>query len=140
MSYTVTEVMLTPLTIKRLYQLDAMIFTYDVGVTFEGSRWWVVEDEDGHAVGFSGLRHMYGDRVFLCRSGVRVEHRGHGLQRRMIRVRERAARAQDMKRVVTYTDKNNVHSSNNLIACGYQLYRPADEWGCAHALYWFRDL
>lgn len=126
--------------IGTVYDLDRLIFPHDQTVDFSAQRWWIVEDPDGEAVAFAALQHMYADRGFLSRVGVLTDHRGHGLQKRLIRVRERAARRLDLGRLITYTAKENIHSSNNLMDCGYRLYRPEDEWGTRGALYWYRDL
>lgn len=140
MSYSIHYAELDAEMVAQLYNLDRRIFRWDSPVTFEGTRWWVAEDEDGQVVAYGGLKHMYGDRGFLCRVGVLPAHRGHGLQRRLLRARERGARSLDLTRMISYTDKDNIHSSNNLIACGYRLYRPEAEWGTPGALYWYRDL
>lgn len=140
MDYSIKRVELNAEMTSRLYKLDRVIFPNDDPIGFDGTRWWVAEDEDGQIVAYAGLQHKYGDRGFLCRAGVLKAHRGNGLQRRLLRARERGARSIDMSRLITYTDKENIYSSNNLIMCGYKLYRPAEEWGCTGALYWYRDL
>jgi GNAT superfamily N-acetyltransferase len=73
--------------------------------------------------------------AFLCRVGVDRAHRGHGLQKRLIRARELAARRAGIKQLVTYCVPWNEASANNLIACGYRLYRPASRWGGAGCIY-----
>ena len=140
MKYTIEHVELDGSTFEELVELDYECFPYDARMSFSGTRWWLATDEDGKAVAYAGLEHRYGDRGFLCRAGVLPEARGNGLQKRLIRARERGARSLSMDRLITYTDKHNVVSSNNLIACGYRLYRPEDEWGTPAALYWYRDL
>jgi len=43
--------------------------------------------------------------------------------------------------VITYTDLDNVFSSNNLIASGFKLYKPDLPWGNSDdALYWTRKV
>jgi len=137
--YTISEVELDLDTLQTLAELDKTCFPADAQVVFGGTRWWVVECV-GEPVAYGGLEHLPEDRGFLCRVGVLRAHRRKGLHRRLIRARERGARALGMKRLVTYTDKDNVSSSNNLIKCGYQLYRPEGEWGALNGLYWWRDL
>lgn len=126
-------------TMALLRELDRKCFPWDSPPAFSGTWWWLAYDGDD-PVGYAGLEHLYHDRGFLSRVGVLPSARGHGLQRRLVRARERGARARDLKRMVTYTSKENVVSSNNLIRCGYRLYRPEYEWGKPGSLYWYRDL
>ena len=81
---------------------------------------------------------------YLSRSGVFREHRGHGLQYRLIRVREALARKFGWTAMITDTT-NNPASSNTLIKAGYRLYQPKHPWAfnCdmgQHSLYWEKDL
>lgn len=98
--------------------------------------WWVVEYK-GKPVAFAGLTksRTTPDAGYLCRAGVVEAHRGRGLQRRLIRIRERKARALGWKTLVSDTF-TNIPSSNNLIACGYTLFNPTDRWSFVGALYW----
>lgn len=106
-----------------------------------GVHWWIVRDVgDGVLAGYCGIVLSHADRGFLCRAGVMPHARGNGLQRRMIRARERFARTQGWTRLVTYTHFTNTSSANNLIACGYRLYTPDAAWGGSSALYFWRDL
>jgi hypothetical protein len=81
-----------------------------------------------------------GNRVFMCRAGVRAWARGNALQRRLLRVREAKARQLGMERSVTYTTRWNIPSGNNLIRAGYRVYWPADDWGGSSAVYWYKEL
>lgn len=102
--------------------------------------WWRAHDScDTYA--FAGLAPYYRPHcAFLCLSGVHPASRGRGLQRRLIRVRERYARRHGFPRAVTYTSSDNVHSANNLIECGYRLYEPPYYWGLRHGLYFQKGL
>ena len=90
------------------------------------AMWWLAYGEEG-PVGYAGLLH-YPDigrpGSFLLRCGVLPEARGQGLQRRFIQVREAQAKRDGYDRCFTYTAPDNLHSANNLIACGYRLYTP----------------
>jgi hypothetical protein len=44
-----------------------------------------------------------------------------------------------MRSIITDTS-DNPSSANNLIACGYRIYRPTDPWGFNHTIYWTKDL
>jgi RimJ/RimL family protein N-acetyltransferase len=123
--------------------LDEICFPEDLRVSLDAARWWLVKRGE-KVVGYAGMRpcqlpHNRGVG-FLCRVGILREHRGHGLQKRLIRVRERAARSLGLRELVTYTTPWNLASANSLIACGYRLYRPESRWGGAESLHWRRGL
>lgn len=109
----------------------------------ERGWWWLAFALDGsrEVAGFCGLTPTYADASlgYLKRAGVRRPHRGQGLQKRFIRVRESKARRLGMRAVVTDTS-DNPSSSNSLIACGYRIYRPENPWGFTHTIYWNKDL
>ncbi len=73
---------------------------------------------------------------YLNSCGVRPTDRGQGLQKRLIRVRLRHAKAKGLTSL-TYTLADNCHSINNLIACGFKAYNPAYPWvGDPNVVYW----
>lgn len=111
--------------------------------TFDGF-WWLAfaVDEARDLAGFCGLTPTYSqpaEVAYLKRAGVRVPHRGQGLQRRFVRVREALAKRAGFKCIVTDTT-DNPSSANNLIACGYRIYDPPNPWSFPHAIYWTKDL
>ena len=103
----------------------------------ESGDWWVALDGKipvGYAcVRESKVRPGWG---YHSRVGVVNTHRGKGLQRRLTRVLVSFAKRERMYGLITDTAKYNVVSSNNLIECGFRLYRPADPWSFESALYW----
>jgi len=108
-------------------------------------HWWLVwfKNDQGTPIAFAGMRssQQWEDRGYLCRVGVLPWHRGHGLQRRLLRVREAKARRMGWTHVHTDTT-DNIPSSNSLIAAGYKLFRPKYPWG-PHphgTLYWRKHL
>jgi len=102
--------------------------------------WWLAFLRDEPA-GFAGLKisQRTPGTGYLHRAGVLRQHRGNGLQRRFIRVREAKARALGMDRIVTDTT-DNIPSANSLIACHYRLYMPEGPWGFSDTLYWERTI
>lgn len=78
--------------------------------------------------------------AYLVRAGVLEAHRGHGLQRQFLRLREKAAKRMGVTRIATNTIASNVPSSNNLIRSGYELYEPANPYGGYDTLYWHKRL
>jgi GNAT superfamily N-acetyltransferase len=130
----------TPLAVLPL---DAECFPSDHRPVLENSLWWVVW-HGKEPVGYAGLRVCEGAQNkglgFLSRAGVVRKHRGKGLQRRLIRAREAAARSFGLSELVTYVAHWNCPSINSLVACGYRFYRPATKWGGASSVYLRKSL
>ncbi|VTU32417.1 Acetyltransferase (GNAT) family protein [Variovorax sp. PBS-H4] len=125
-----------------LTQLQVECLPGDDPITVEDhDQWWVVW-LDKQPVGFAALRPCQGHPTmgYLARAGVAPEHRGRGLQRRLIKVRENAGRRRGMAVMVTDTHLTNHASSNNLIRCGYRLYEPGGRWAFGDGLYWLKHL
>ena len=126
---------------EELHALHALCFTDDVAPRLkpeetEGGYWWLVFD-DAKPIAFAGImpgryNPGYG---YLARVGVHPKYRGHGLQRRLIRVRERLARELKWKGCVTDTTGNPA-SANSLIHEGYKIFTPKNPWGFKHTIYW----
>lgn len=110
----------------------------------ERGAWWLAFAPDAarDLAGFCGVTPTYGqpgEVAYLKRAGVLLPHRGQGLQRRFVRVREALARKDGYRCIVTDTT-DNPPSANNLIACGYRIYRPEKPWGFPETIYWYKDL
>lgn len=92
--------------------------------------WWIAYDSLKNPVAFAGLWPSL--RVpgsgYLCRAAVMPAGRGHGLQRRLIKVREREAKKKRWVAVYSDVDPKNAPSMNNLFACGFTAFRPGDFW------------
>jgi hypothetical protein len=104
--------------------------------------WWIAfVGKTDEVAGFAGMRVSRGwkDTGYLGRCGVIAAHRGHGLQRRFIRVRERAARKLGFEWMLADTS-GSAESGNNLIRCGYRIYQPRKPYGFKHTIYWRRQL
>jgi GNAT superfamily N-acetyltransferase len=118
--------------------LDEICFPTDDRINPADSLWWIAWHGQ-QPVAYAGLRlcrleHNLG-AAFLCRAGVIPGHRGRGLQKRLIRVREQAARKLAITELITYCVSYNCASINSLIACGYRTYWPATKWGGSNAIY-----
>ncbi len=126
-----------------IHTLDAQVFDYEQSspVETEGATWWIVYDGK-KPVAYAGAVHFVDkNSVYLCRAGVLESHRGLGLQQELIKRRIKWARSCGVDRIVTYTDIDNLYSSNNLIKCGFLLYSPDFPWGSSDsALYWKKVL
>lgn len=130
---------------NEVRRLDRILFSEDHEIKADGCWWWIIE-EKGEGIAFAGLRpcqvaHNAG-LAYLIRAGVRRTHRGRGLQRQLIRARIRMAKRHGFNELVTYVMAYNVASANNLISCGFKLYRPAnpEDWGGKTALYFRKPL
>ncbi len=100
--------------------------------------WWLV-DHGGELIAFAGMykSKYYYTTGYLCRAAVAFEHRGQGLQKRIIRVRLRESKVQGLTCAVTDTERTNYPSVNSLISCGFRLFRPWRPWATyKNGLYW----
>lgn len=97
----------------------------------DAALWWLATAEDGSLAGFAGLTFLnHTGELFCCLDGVMPQHRGAGLQRRLIRARCNWARANGYPGLMTYVMPHNVASLRNYLACGFFPYNPADpQWG-----------
>lgn len=120
-----------------LNDMDKECFQGEKPYPKKGSYWWLAYYED-EPVAFAGLTlydYIEQPAAFLSRAGVLPKARGHGLQRRFIRAREKLAKKVGYHRIITYTSYESIISANNLIKCGYLLYTPKHDWGIKHGLY-----
>jgi GNAT superfamily N-acetyltransferase len=106
----------------------------------DAGHWWLAYD-GFDPVAFAQLTtsKQWDGCGYLARSGVRSDHRGRGLQLRLIRAREARARELGWQWIVTDTN-NNIASANTLIRAGYRLYQPRRPWSFSTALYWRKEL
>ena len=118
--------------------LDEICFPDDHRINPADSLWWIAW-HGKQPVAYAGLRLCRDPQnlglAFLCRVGVIPEHRGRGLQKRLIRVRENAARKLAVTELITYCVPWNYPSINSLISCGYKFYRPGTKWGGTASVY-----
>lgn len=140
MKYRVRAIQATGGYIDSIRWMDRVCFPGDGSLVFDGAYWWMAFDEDQVPAGYASVTYYPNGAAFLSRVGVLPGHRGHGLQKRFIRAREHAAKAEGLSRAITYTARHNIHSSNNMIRCGYNLYLPPYEYGTAGCLYWEKKL
>lgn len=106
----------------------------------DNGHWWIAY-LDKEPVAFAGIvPSTMGPGVgYLKRAGVLRQHRGQGLQRRLLMVRESRARRNGWHRIVTDTT-NNPPSANNLIRAGYRIFQPEVDWAFSHSIYWTKSL
>jgi GNAT superfamily N-acetyltransferase len=126
-------------TIAALFAGDGWGDAGTRATTFIGVTWWGAF-EKGHEedlVGVAGMCHSAIEEgtFYLNRSYVVPEHRGRGLQKKLIMAR--VARARELGGTAVTSDTyNNPPSTNNLIACGFRAYAPKDPWRGDGTVYW----
>jgi GNAT superfamily N-acetyltransferase len=127
--------------LEKLRELDRELIGKDVPFPKGDNYLWWVAYVDGEIAGYAaiGLFDTEGRYGFLSRAAVLPKFRGQGLQKKLIRVREAEAKRRGYRYFITYTAKWNVKSANSLTSCGYRLYNPAWKYGCANALYFYKD-
>lgn len=113
---------------KILDELDSIIFPNDVGCQKRHPNrvWWLVYAKR-NPIGFAGMEIVNGE-AFLCRVGILKDFRGKGIQKRLIRCREKYAKKNRVNDIITYVHIGNISSCNNLISCGYKMYNPCNHW------------
>ena len=114
----------------------------DLSVWLKHGHYWGAFDTDKNLLAFGGLVRSvrFYDTVYLHAAGVAESARGHRLQRRLIRVRLRWAKANGYRWAITDTVPYNPASACSLIACGFKPYWPKKQWKLEGACYWRRKL
>ena len=123
---------------RRLIVLDGKIFN---GCSNEFKRnrdWWVILDT-GIIIAYCGCLYSENICVFV-RAWVHEPYRGNGLQRRMISIREKAARLFKCYALVTYTLTDNIHSANNLIRRGFKIHDPQYKYVGKGVIYFIKSV
>lgn len=123
-----------------ILELHKKLFPADSPIKSEDNRlFWLLKYKN-EVAGFCVAKKMQYGIMFLERSGVLREYRGHNLQIRLIRVRERYARNNNFKKIITYTKMYNITSSRNLQKAGYFLYIPEELYADKDCIYWIKSL
>lgn len=127
-------------TASALLWLQLEVLPSDAPLDPSQGHWWIGYD-NGAPVAFCCVQQSvrWSDCGYLSRAGVIRAYRGSGLQRRLIRVRERKARDLGWNWLVSDTYRNPA-SANTLIACGYRTFLPSKPWGFDGAVYWRKKL
>jgi GNAT superfamily N-acetyltransferase len=117
-------------------KLQAEILPGDTPAAVDAGYWWVAHF-DNQLAGFCSLVRTprWLDAGYLSRAGVLPIYRRKGIQKRLIRVRERMARSLGWQWLISDT-YNNPASTNNLTACGFSMYLPAEPYAGEGTLYW----
>jgi GNAT superfamily N-acetyltransferase len=127
--------------VKTLEYLQKKCLPDDDICNVHVGHWWIVYDEFMLPIGFCGMvrSHTWYDCGYLCRAGIVKEWRGNGIQKKLIKAREKHAKKLGWNWLITDTTDNPA-SSNSLINCGFKLYNPSNPWAYKHSLYWRKRL
>lgn len=120
--------------------LQYLCFPHDEVLPVNAGLWWLAWSR-GNPVGFAGITFpkSFPGAAFMARAGVLPDHRGRGLQRRLIEARITKARNLGLSHLIS-TTYCNPQSSNNLIAAGFRCYTPQEPWGAEGTNYWIKEL
>lgn len=103
--------------------------------------WWLIKTPDGTPAGFAAAQYLPDEKsVFMARAGVYPAHRGHRLQLRLLKARERWGREQGADTALTYTHRLYARSMRSLIRAGYRPYYPDWKWAGPDMVYWIKKL
>lgn len=103
--------------------------------------WWLVFHA-GEVIAFAGLVPFepFPDIGYLKRAYVLPDHRGHGLQYRLITIRESKARELCWTQLVSECAASNVRSANNFRRAGFAACDPEQKWGAPGSVFWKKEL
>jgi GNAT superfamily N-acetyltransferase len=106
----------------------------------ESGYWWLVHGA-GQIVGFAGLTQFtpFPGIGYLKRAAVLPEHRGRGLQSRLIEIRIEKAKSIGWTHIVSSCEISNISSANNFIRSGFVLCRPERPWE-KDSLFWIKEI
>lgn len=116
-------------------------FRPEMPVTDTTDGWWWVAYRAGVPVAYLGviLSTHYPKVLYFKRVGVLPDHRGNALQVRLMRCMERFAQRAGFAALVSDTTEN-VHSANNFIRGGWEMFAPEYPWAFPKTLYWRKEL
>jgi GNAT superfamily N-acetyltransferase len=124
---------------SQLKELDSRAFPgcdYDFA---DNRDWWVMLNDKGKIIAYCGSWYQ-SDISMFCRAWVHPEHRGKGLQTKMIKHRLKTAKGYGCNVAITYTTKDNCPSANNLIKNGFRLYLPQYSYAGDGMIYFSKSL
>jgi GNAT superfamily N-acetyltransferase len=117
-------------------ELNEEIFPGCENLAFENDYIWLAFGEKDQVLGFATLRPFLREKFgFFDRVGVLRAYRGLKLQKRFIKTRLSLCRKLGLKRIVTYTVRNNYASINSLVHSGFYLFEPQWKWAGIEMLY-----
>jgi GNAT superfamily N-acetyltransferase len=125
---------------NKIFDLNDHIFPGEELVLHEERSHCFLCHFQGRVVGFGCLDIYHENFVFLSRAGVIPEFRGLGIHNRLIDRRIQWAIDNEIGTVITYVQKWNINSANNLFTRGFKLYEPEYRYGDDSSLYFMLEL
>lgn len=124
----------------RYFNRQTEDFPHITDEEFETGHWWLAY-LNKEAVAFAGLMpsRQYHGVGYFKRAGVDPEHRGNGLQIRLMRVRITKARKLGYSHIVSECTETPF-SANNFIKAGFKVYDPKFPWAFKNSIYWILKL
>jgi GNAT superfamily N-acetyltransferase len=106
-----------------------------------GVGYWWVAYEGCLPIAFLGVLPLEScpKTGYVSRVGVMPDFRGHGLQKRLLAVCERKAKAIGWEQLISSTYRNPP-SANSFVARKYRTYEPQVRWGAEDTIYWIKRL
>jgi ribosomal protein S18 acetylase RimI-like enzyme len=118
--------------------LDFQCFPGDDLYSKRKCYWWIVY-KGTKPIAFAGLKPYDNGEGFMCRVGVLPGHRGRGLQKQLLILREVKARELGLTDLFTYT-LLVAASIKSLLSAGYEIYPPEHEYAGEEVLYFRKTL
>jgi GNAT superfamily N-acetyltransferase len=127
--------------LDHVLNLNALIFPEDDLNVGDNTFHWIATDKRSkEPIGFCSVTDFGEGILFLSRAGLLPEYRGRNIQRKFIRLRERFARSNGYKKIITYTLKDNYQSMNSLFISGYKIYTPEFQYVGPGYMYYIKEL
>lgn len=104
--------------------------------------WWLAYDEADQPIGFAGMVPFipFAQVAYFKRAFVVPDHRGQGIQRAFITVREDRARQLGITCLVSDCAVDNIRSAANFHLSGFELCDPEQKWCPQPSFYWVKDI
>jgi GNAT superfamily N-acetyltransferase len=129
--------------LRELNSLAPGVFPPLTDNHLQNGHWWLVYPDEGEQpVGFAGMVPFepFPGVFYLKRAYVAPDYRGHGLQLRLLFVREVTARELGCKCLVSECAGSNHHSASNFIKAGFGRCEPEQPWGAEDSIYFVKTL
>lgn len=129
-----------PTTRAMLTWLQLVTLPADPVVESTDGYWWIAF-KGSFPIAFLGMTPVesWPKTGYVSRVGVLSDYRGQGLQKRLLAICERKARALGWKQLISSTYRNPA-SANSFIARQYRVYEPQVRWGAEDTIYWIKRL
>lgn len=103
--------------------------------------WWIAFDEHKSIIGFAGMvpMHPFTSCWYLKRCYVIERARGHGLQRKFIKLREVKAAELGIRQLVVECPAGS-KSEENLVKAEYERVHPEQTWGAPNSVYFSKRI